>query len=411
AVVSVTQINTGAAVAGWQLATNLQAPGVVRASLAGSTPLAPGVGLELLTLDLRAEGAAGSSSALNLTRGDIDELTGILSDGEVTIASPRSSLNVDKDGTGTGSVASSPAGIDCGSDCSERYVTGTVVTLTATPASDSSFVGWSGGGCSGTGTCEVTMSIDQNVTASFTKALNPTVTVTARDASASEAGLTTGTYTFSRTGSTSAALAVAYTVSGTATSGSDYQSLGTSVNFGAGVTKVTKTLTPLQDTLQELPESVIVTLKPGTSYAVGTPGSATVTLTSDGQPPPAPPRPKPLTPCDPLQELPSVIVTLKPVPATPLAPRATVPSPATKWSPRPSPSATITAPPRPASHRHLYLQPQRQHRRRPHRRLSTSGTVATTSPWAPASTSALGLPRSPRPSPPGKTPYRNSPRA
>jgi hypothetical protein len=42
-----------------------------------------------------------------------------------------------------------------------------VVTLTATAASGSTFAGWSGGGCSGTGTCTVTMTADKSVTANF----------------------------------------------------------------------------------------------------------------------------------------------------------------------------------------------------------------------------------------------------
>jgi chitinase len=75
---------------------------------------------------------------------------------------------VSKGGTGTGTVTSSPGGIDCGSDCSERYPSGTVVTLSATPASDATFAGWSGGGCSGTGACPVTLSSAKNVTATFT---------------------------------------------------------------------------------------------------------------------------------------------------------------------------------------------------------------------------------------------------
>jgi hypothetical protein len=52
-----------------------------------------------------------------------------------------------KTGAGLGFVTSDPAGINCGSgnsDCSETYVTGTVVTLTATPILDSIFNGWSG---------------------------------------------------------------------------------------------------------------------------------------------------------------------------------------------------------------------------------------------------------------------------
>jgi hypothetical protein len=70
-------------------------------------------------------------------------------------------------GIGSGSVTSSPAGIDCGSTCSATYNSGTAVTLTAHPGLGSFFVGWSGGGCSGTGTCTVPMGANKSVTAQF----------------------------------------------------------------------------------------------------------------------------------------------------------------------------------------------------------------------------------------------------
>ena len=108
-----------------------------------------------------------------------------------------------------------------------------------------------------------------------------TVTVSATDATATEAGLTTGTYTFSRTGDTSAALTVTYGIGGSATAGSDYTALGTSVTFAAGKNKVTKPVKPLQDTLFEGNETVILTLKTGAGYAVGTPNRATVTIGDD----------------------------------------------------------------------------------------------------------------------------------
>ena len=76
-------------------------------------------------------------------------------------------LVVNKTGTGSGTVTSNPAGINCGADCSEAYLTSTSVTLTATTAAGSTFTGWSGGGCSGTGTCIVTMASDTSVTANF----------------------------------------------------------------------------------------------------------------------------------------------------------------------------------------------------------------------------------------------------
>lgn len=76
-------------------------------------------------------------------------------------------LAVTKSGTGSGTVASNPAGISCGADCSESYSSGTNVLLTATATSGSTFAGW-GGACLGsTSTCTVGMTAAQSVTASF----------------------------------------------------------------------------------------------------------------------------------------------------------------------------------------------------------------------------------------------------
>jgi hypothetical protein len=76
------------------------------------------------------------------------------------------SLTVTRAGTGSGSVVSNPAGIACPTDCGQTYPSGTVVTLTAAPASGSTFAGWSGA-CTGTGACSVTMSAARTVTATF----------------------------------------------------------------------------------------------------------------------------------------------------------------------------------------------------------------------------------------------------
>jgi uncharacterized repeat protein (TIGR02543 family) len=73
--------------------------------------------------------------------------------------------------SGSGSVASSPAGINCGGDCSESYTSGTSVTLTATAATGYTFSGWSGSGisCGGTGSCTVSMTAARTVTATFSQ--------------------------------------------------------------------------------------------------------------------------------------------------------------------------------------------------------------------------------------------------
>lgn len=78
---------------------------------------------------------------------------------------------------GSGTVTSNPAGINCGTDCTETYAAGTTVTLTATPAAGFKFSGWSGA-CTGTGNCAVTMTAARNVTATFTVLPSYVLTVT-----------------------------------------------------------------------------------------------------------------------------------------------------------------------------------------------------------------------------------------
>jgi len=76
-------------------------------------------------------------------------------------------LTVDKVGTGTGTITTAPAGISCGSTCSDTFVSGTVVTLTAAAEPNSIFLGWVGEGCSGTDSCVVTMDAAKLLTATF----------------------------------------------------------------------------------------------------------------------------------------------------------------------------------------------------------------------------------------------------
>lgn len=75
-------------------------------------------------------------------------------------------LSVSKAGTGSGTVTSSPAGINCGATCTYDFDENTSVTLTAAADAGSTFVGW-GGACSGAGTCTVNMTSAQAVTATF----------------------------------------------------------------------------------------------------------------------------------------------------------------------------------------------------------------------------------------------------
>lgn len=80
------------------------------------------------------------------------------------IPQPNYPVSVGKSGSGT--VTSSPAGIDCGSSCSASFDTGSGVTLSASPAAGWTFGGWSGD-CSGGGACSLTIDAPKSVNATF----------------------------------------------------------------------------------------------------------------------------------------------------------------------------------------------------------------------------------------------------
>jgi len=122
---------------------------------------------------------AGSGTGANIGAGQVvlnfvdgqrgDDLAGL--DGQVVEPGGpgqlQFALTVNKAGSGTGTVTSTPAGINCGADCTETYDYGTVVSLTAHPGVKSYLVGWDGD-CPDTGiTTQVTMDSDKTCTAAF----------------------------------------------------------------------------------------------------------------------------------------------------------------------------------------------------------------------------------------------------
>ncbi len=85
-----------------------------------------------------------------------------------TILPPDATVTLSVNGSGTGSVTSSPAGIACNTNCSAQFANDSSVTLHAAAAAYSSFTGWSGA-CAGMGDCVLVMTGDRSVTATFTK--------------------------------------------------------------------------------------------------------------------------------------------------------------------------------------------------------------------------------------------------
>jgi hypothetical protein len=77
-------------------------------------------------------------------------------------------LTVVKAGSGSGTVISSPAGIDCGARCVGDFLVDSTVTLTGTPAPGSVLRELTGDDCSGAEPCPVSLTAPTTVTATFT---------------------------------------------------------------------------------------------------------------------------------------------------------------------------------------------------------------------------------------------------
>ncbi|MGC8990848.1 MAG: Calx-beta domain-containing protein, partial [Verrucomicrobiia bacterium] len=107
----------------------------------------------------------------------------------------------------------------------------------------------------------------------------PIVSVIASDPVAAEPGADTGEFLITRDRGTNAPLTVNFTVGGTATSGVDYDSIGTSVTIPAGAWSVHLTVVPRDDTTYEGNETVVLTLTAqGTARVSPQASSATVTI-------------------------------------------------------------------------------------------------------------------------------------
>ncbi|MGI8605417.1 MAG: galactose oxidase-like domain-containing protein, partial [Verrucomicrobiales bacterium] len=104
----------------------------------------------------------------------------------------------------------------------------------------------------------------------------PTVTIAAAG-TPSEAGAT-GTFTFTRTGGTTAPLAVRLVYGGSAETGEDYAPLAETFTIPAGSATAVLTLMPVNDTLGEGAETVDATLDPHVHYTVGATSIATLAI-------------------------------------------------------------------------------------------------------------------------------------
>jgi hypothetical protein len=196
-------------------------------------------------------------------------------EGCATTAVPSYTLSVAKAGSGSGGVTSNHVGITCGADCSESYLNGSSITLTAAPDTNSTFTGWSGGSCAGTGSCTLNLTSDTSVTASFT-APGSSVSVSDSTVTEGDSGTVSAVFTVAMSAPSTQTVAVSYsTADGTATGGSscsgstDYISSSGMVTFLPQETSKSITVEVCGDMFTEPDETFFVNLTSATNATIG----------------------------------------------------------------------------------------------------------------------------------------------
>ncbi|MBB4656325.1 uncharacterized protein YhjY with autotransporter beta-barrel domain [Xanthomonas sp. F14] len=112
----------------------------------------------------------------------------------------------------------------------------------------------------------------------------PNASIAVAPSSVAEDGATNLIYTVTLDQAAPSAVSVAFSVGGTATSGTDYAAVSSPLVIAAGQTTGTITINPTADSTIEPDETVVLTLASGTGYNVGSPNSATGTILNDDQP-------------------------------------------------------------------------------------------------------------------------------
>lgn len=115
----------------------------------------------------------------------------------------------------------------------------------------------------------------------YNTALGGLVTVAVAPSAVDEDGVPNLVFTFTRNGFSTGPLIVYYAITGTATNGVDYATIGTSVEFAPGATTATVTVNPTADVVVEADETVILTIVASDAYTIGVANSATGTITND----------------------------------------------------------------------------------------------------------------------------------
>ncbi len=111
----------------------------------------------------------------------------------------------------------------------------------------------------------------------------PVVTVTSTNHPFAYEGGGNGEFLFTRSGATTNALTVLFTVTGTASNGGDYTAITNGVTIPFGQSSATVSIAPVDDALIEGDETVIISLTEGSNYITAYPAAAKVTIQDNDQ--------------------------------------------------------------------------------------------------------------------------------
>jgi phospholipase C len=140
--------------------TGINCPGTCNANFSSGTNVtltaSPGTNYTFSGWSGACSGSAACT--LTLTAAETVSASFTLASYQLTVTSPAS---------GSGTVTSSPSGINCPGTCNANFSSGTSVTLAASPGTNYTFSGWSGA-CSGSAACTLTLTAPETVSASFT---------------------------------------------------------------------------------------------------------------------------------------------------------------------------------------------------------------------------------------------------
>jgi uncharacterized repeat protein (TIGR01451 family) len=191
----------------------IQSQGIITCNIGA---LASGTGADA-TIIVTPTVSGTITNTMNVSALETDPAPANNSATQGTIVLPVFALALAKAGAGTGTVSSSPAGIDCGATCSADFVSGTTVTLSASPSANSQFRRWAGA-CAGTdpNACIVTLNSAQSVAATFDLAPDFSLSPSAGSLTATRGGQASEALNLPAQGGFSGTIALACSVSGPA---------------------------------------------------------------------------------------------------------------------------------------------------------------------------------------------------